>query len=238
MSTRIFTRNSKTIISIDFDRTNTCPQICDYCYVENTERIYKSYSKKLKTNYELALKDPSDFAKQLNSEYTKLKNSKSKQNLLINKLPVRVYGSGDYIPGHLNFLKNLNFKFYIISKSLTLSTMKNQIEELLKLNNLTSIVLSIDSQNKSNYDKIKEFKGKDRFKLAFTGTNEQYEERLANGEEYDIFFLISDKKKDREYARKFKSQCPCDTRLVAHEAACTKCNKCWRSSLTKNFNKK
>lgn len=230
MSHRILTRNSKTIVSVDFDRFKTCPQICSYCYVANTERIYKAYSAKLKTNYELALNDPEGFAEQLNSEYAKLKTSKSKANALINKLPVRIYGSGDYIPGHYNFMKNLNFKFYIISKSLTLTTMERQIEDLLKLENLTSIVLSIDSDNKANYGKIANYKGKDRFKIAFTGTNEQYEERIANGEIYDIFFLISDKKVDREYAKKFKSQCPCDTRLIAHEAACTKCSKCWRSS--------
>lgn len=229
----ILTRNSKTIVSLDFDRFKTCPQICSYCYVANTERIYKSYSKKLTTNYEFALNNPSGFAEQLNSEYAKLRNSKSKSNLLINKLPVRIYGSGDYIPGHYNFMKNLDFKFYIISKSLTLSTMERQIENLLKLDNLTSIVLSIDVENKANYSKIKKYKGTDRFKIAFTGTNEQYEERISNGETYDIFFLISDKKVDREYAKKFKSQCPCDTRLIAHDAACTKCNKCWRSSKTR-----
>ena len=229
----ILTRNSKTIVSLDFDRFKTCPQICSYCYVANTERIYKSYSKKLTTNYEFALNNPSGFAEQLNSEYTKLRNSKSKSNILINKLPVRIYGSGDYIPGHYNFMKDLSFKFYIISKSLTLSTMEKQIENLLKLDNLTSIVLSIDSENKANYSKIKKYKGIDRFKIAFTGTNEQYEERISNGETYDIFFLISDKKVDREYAKKFKSQCPCDTRLIAHDAACTKCNKCWRSSKTR-----
>lgn len=233
MSYRILTRNSKTIVSLDFDRFKTCPQICSYCYVATTERIYKAYSAKLKTNYELALNDPKGFAEQLNSEYTKLKNSKSKDVQLINKLPVRIYGSGDYIPIHYEFMKNLDFKFYIISKSLTLSTMEKQIESLLKLDNLTSIVLSLDIDNKANYEKIKKFKNIDRLKISFTGTNEQYEERIAKGEKYDIFFLISDKKVDREYARKFKEQCPCDTRLIAHEAACTKCNKCWRSSFTK-----
>lgn len=93
---QVFTKNSKTVLSIDFDRISTCPQICSYCYVGNMERIYPTYKAKIERNANLAKENPGNFAEQLNNEYGQLRKSKSKNYLNLNKLPVRVYGSGDY----------------------------------------------------------------------------------------------------------------------------------------------
>ena len=97
MQVQAFTNNSKTVLSIDFDRAKTCNQICDYCYVGNLERIYPAYWDKMKRNSNWATTKPETFAKQLNKEYEKLRNSKAKQYTRLDKLPVRMYGSGDYV---------------------------------------------------------------------------------------------------------------------------------------------
>jgi len=209
---------------------HTCPQICSYCYVENMERIYKAYSAKIEQNYQIALNKPDAFAAQLNSEYKKLRNSKSKKWKRLPKLPVRLYGSGDYIPGHYKFLSNLDFKFYIISKSLTTSLMESQLEKVLKLNNLTSIVLSFDKDNIKNYAYAKKYFNSDKIKFAYTGLPYEFEKLT---DKFNIFFNISDKNIDKVYTRKFKEQCPCDSGIIKAQEACSICNKCWRSSLTK-----
>lgn len=160
---KAFTVNSKTILSVDFNRDKTCSQICSYCYVNNMERIYQAYSTKIDKNYNWALSNPAEFAAQLNTEYWKLRNSKAKTWKRLNKLPVRIYGSGDYIPGHYNFLKNLNFKFFIISKTLTLKTMAFQIQALLELTNLTT---QESEKKEKNYYRSERMFGS--FKLSFT----------------------------------------------------------------------
>ena len=101
MSNQAFTMNSKTLLSVDFARFKTCPQICDYCYVGNLERIYPAYASKLKTNDKWSKDNPTTFGLQLNAEYEKKRKSKAKNYKRLDKLPVRIYGSGDFIPEHL-----------------------------------------------------------------------------------------------------------------------------------------
>lgn len=230
----ILTANSKTVVSVDFDRIKTCPQICSYCYVGNMERIYPAYATKIQSNYSLALNSPDDFAKQLNKEYWKLRTSKAKTWKSLKKLPVRIYGSGDFIPIHFKFLSKLTFKFYIISKALTNKSMKPLLDDLLLLPNLTSIVLSFDGDNKDNFSNVSSYKNKDKIRFAYTGLPQEYKQ--IDFKNYDIFFNISDKKINKIAAREFKSQCPCDSGVLAHKEACTVCNKCWRSSITKSNN--
>ena len=103
MSLQVFTKNSKTILSVDFNREQTCYQICEYCYVTNLERIYNTYADKIKRNDNLAKDNPKTFAQQLNTEYTKIRRSSSKQYVRVENLPVRIYGSGDFIPEHLDW---------------------------------------------------------------------------------------------------------------------------------------
>mgnify|MGYP003962725473 CR=1 FL=1 len=76
MSLQVFTKNSKTILSVDFNREQTCYQICEYCYVTNLERIYSAYADKIKKNDNLAKDNPKTFAQQLNSEYKKIRQKK------------------------------------------------------------------------------------------------------------------------------------------------------------------
>ena len=128
-----FTQNSKTILSIDFDRFATCPTICDYCYVGNMERIYPAYKAKIERNVKWAKDNPGNFAAQLNKEYRKLRKSKAKTFRRLHKLPVRIYGSGDYQPIHYDWMNVVDFKFYIISKTLTLPHMHDELRKVLKL---------------------------------------------------------------------------------------------------------
>jgi hypothetical protein len=198
------------------------------------ERIYKAYSTKIDKNYNWALSNPAEFAAQLNNEYWKLRNSKAKTWKRLNKLPVRIYGSGDYIPGHYNFLKDLNFKFFIISKTLTLKTMAFQIQALLELTNLTTIVLSFDADNIQNYDNVKHLFNTDRIKFAYTGMPDEFNTIKAQYS-FNIFFNIGNKNVDKQKSRNHKEQCPCDSGLLAHNESCSYCNKCWRSSISKNL---
>lgn len=231
MRLRAFTQNSKTILSVDFSRT-TCPQICEYCYVGNMERIYPSYKEKIKKNANWATGNYENFSSQLNDEYKSTRKSKSKKLRRVDKLPVRIYGSGDFIPEHLMFMKNLNFKFYIISKSLTSNFMHKYIDELLQLDNLTNLVLSFDSQNLDNYSGIRNLYGDDRISFAFTGMADEFKEVKVD-KQFDIFFNISNKKIEKEKSKLYKEQCPCDSGAMAHNESCSFCNKCWKSSLTK-----
>ena len=227
-----FTSNSKTILSIDFDRFKTCPQICKYCYVGNMERIYPAYKQKIERNENWAKEKPDNFAKQLNLEYEKLRKSKAKNYKRLNKLPVRVYGSGDYHPIHHEWMKKVDFKFYIISKTLSLSHMHDELKKLLKLKNLTKVILSFDSTNLINYEKCKQFLKTDKIGFAYTGMADEFNVVKTTGYTFDIFFNISDKKIEKEKSRLIKEQCPCDSGLLAHAESCSKCNKCWRSSVT------
>ncbi len=118
MQLRTLTTNSKTIISLDFDRFKTCDQICDYCYVGNLEKIYKAYKPKIERNAVEATDNVEQFSTQVNNEYEWLRKSKAKAYHRLDKLPVRIYGSGDFKPTHLKFLRKLNFKYYINNKIL------------------------------------------------------------------------------------------------------------------------
>ena len=234
MKLEAFTENSKTLLSIDFDRFTTCPQICEYCYVGNLERLYPAYKAKIKRNDNRSKENPTTFAQQLNSEYKKLRKSKSKKYTKLDKLPVRVYGSGDFIPDHLLWLNQLEFKFYLISKSLTNLGYHKYIKQLLEIPNLTKIILSLDDQNLMNYDLIKHFKGADRFGLAYTGMADDYNHHVATGKlSATIFFNISNKHTEKAKSRLIKEQCPCDSGVLKLAKSCSFCNKCWRSTKTK-----
>ena len=234
MSKLLFTENQKTILSIDFDRQNTCLQFCSYCYVENMERIYPTYLNKITINSQNAKQGPIEFASQLNKEYIKARGSKSKKYIRLEKLPVRVYGSGDYLKEHFKFLNHLDFKFFIISKNLTRKEYTGEIGKLLKIPNLTSIVLSLDDQNiLSSYHRVKKYKKQNKLKLCYTGMPDAFKSWKESGIEVDIFFNISKKQVERLKSREFKEHCPCDSGLMKLAQSCTLCSKCWRSSSTK-----
>jgi len=228
-----FTQNSKTILSIDFDRFATCPTICSYCYVGNMERIYPAYKEKIERNVNWAKDNPDNFAKQLNLEYRKLRKSRAKSFRRLNKLPVRVYGSGDYHPIHYEWMKKVEFKFYIISKTLTLPHMHDELRKLLKLKNLTKICLSFDEYNLENYKSNKKFSKRDKINFAYTGMADEFNGVKSNGYHFNIFFNISGKKIEQAKSRTIQEQCPCDSKSLAHAESCSVCNKCWRSSVTK-----
>jgi len=235
MSLQAFTSNSKTILSVDFNRAGTCYQICDYCYVSNTERIYPAYAGKIKKNDNWAKLKPYSFAKQLNEEYKKLRKSKAVAYQRVDKLPVRIYGSGDFIPEHREFLRKLDFKFYIISKNLTETRMLHYINELHEYKNLTKIILSLDDQNIGNYENIKQYYKSDKFGISYTGLADNFNSwKNDKGLNFTIFFNISTKKIERAKSKLITEQCPCDSGALAHNKSCSYCNKCWRSSITKD----
>jgi len=93
-------------------------------------------------------------------------------------------------------------------------------------------VLSFDNKNIINYNIVKNFYKKDKIKFSFTGTPEEFN-FFKQKFSFDIFFNITKTKQAKQLAKSFKEQCPCDSGLLAHNAACTYCNKCWRSSVTK-----
>jgi len=228
----LFTYNQKTILSLDFDRQSTCYQFCDYCYVDNMEKLYPSYLNKIEKNTEKVTSKPLQMATQLNDEYSKYRRSRSKQFSRLDKVPVRIYGSGDYIPIHLNVIKKLDFKFFIISKNLTQKHMSLEIVKLLSLPKLTTLVLSFDNQNMDTYDNVKDLYKKDKIKFAYTGLADDFQEWKTDFN-FDIFFNISKKKVERAKSLLHKEQCPCDTGKMKLQKSCTYCSKCWRSSKTK-----
>lgn len=234
MKIEAFTKNQKTILSVDFNRDETCPQICDYCYVDQMERIYQAYADKIKRNVSWSEEDPDNFARQLNNEYAWCRKSSAKAYKKLDNLPVRIYGSGDYIPEHYAWLSQLEFKFYIISKSLTFPGMDEEREKLLGLPNLTNIVLSFDNQNIDNYDDVKHLYKTDRFQFAFTGENIDWQLQTEfNDREFGIFFNTGRKNSDKEFSAKVTESCPTDGGKLDLQKACAVCNKCWRSSKTK-----
>ena len=189
---------------MDFDRFSTCDQICDYCYVGNLEKIYKAYKPKIERNEKLATDNPEEFAELLNNEYQKLIKSKAKKYERLDKLPVRIYGSGDFKPHHLRFLKALKFKFYIISKNITQKHMTMFIDPLLKIENLTKIVLSFDDQNMNTYNNVIDYFGKDKIGFAYTGMADDFTAIKKLEYKFTIFFNISNKKVEKEKSRKIQ----------------------------------
>lgn len=235
MSYKAFTKNSKTILSVDFDRRGTCPQWCDYCYVDNMENIYPAYLDKIQRNNSWAIDNSDNFARQLDNEYAFARRSQAKDISGIEKLPVRIYGSGDYIPQHFDFLSKVNFKFYIISKALTLPSMKEERKKLNELPNCTRIVLSFDNENIQNYDGVKHLYRTDGYQFAFTGDKEDWLLQTEfNKRAFGIFFNIGRKNSDKEFSAKVRESCPALADKIPHAKACSKCNKCWRSSKTKS----
>ena len=225
-----FTDNQKTILSLDFDRNSTCMQTCSYCYVDNMERIYPAYKAKIERNTKKLTENPVAFAENLNEDYKKKKKSKAKRYEGLNKLPVRIYGSGDFKPVHMLTLKGLDFKFFMISKNLTTPTLRSKVEELRGIENLTSLVLSFDNANiMTNYNAVKQHYGKSKIKFAFTGLPDSFKDWKDMGYKFDVFFNISHKKEHVAQAKTFKERCPADTSELALQKACTKCSKCWRS---------
>jgi hypothetical protein len=146
---------------------------------------------------------------------------------------VRIYGSGDFVPEHLNWIPLLEFRYFIISKSLVTAKLYEYIEKLLCLTNLTKIILSIDNQNLHEYEHVKHLYGTDRIGFAYTGLADDYAQLKADGLITNIFFNISQKKVEKVKSRLIKEQCPCDSGALAHNKSCSFCNKCWRSSLTR-----
>lgn len=198
------------------------------------ENIYPAYLDKITRTEKFAREKPAKFAAKLNDEYTRIRKSKAKKFKGIEKLPVRIYGSGDYIKEHYHFLKKLNFNFYIISKSLTQPSFSKELEKVHALPNCTNILLSFDTQNLSNYNYCKEYLNTDGYRFAFTGTADDFLiERDFNERHFDIFFNIGDKKVDAEASKAIKQRCPTDSKHLKHNKACAVCNKCWRSSKTK-----
>ena len=222
MKPTFFTENQKTILSVDFDRYSTCGQICPYCYVDNMEKIYPNYLEKIKKNVEESNKNPENFTNKLNEGYLWYRKSKSKKYERLDKLPVRIYGSGDYVFKHFEFLSKLTFKFFIISKNLTNKVYSGELNKLLALPNCQSVVLSYDKDNLKNYENHENTK----VKYAYTGLPEEMP-KLTNYK-FDTFFNISDKKIDKLAAQKIKFSCPADSGVMKLQKACSYCNRCWR----------
>ena len=107
------------------------------------------------------------------------------------------------------------------------------IEPLLKIPNLTKLVLSFDDQNMVTYSNVSNYYGQDKIGFAYTGMADDFNKIKAEGYKFTIFFNISNKKIEKEKSRKIREQCPCDSGILAHEKSCSICNKCWRSSVTK-----
>jgi len=198
------------------------------------ENIYPAYLDKIKRNNSRVKDNAENFARQLNTEYRKHRKSKSKKMKRLDKMPVRIYGSGDYIKDHYNFLSNLSFKFYIISKSLTMKDFSDDLNLLRQLPNLTRIVLSFDNENIKHYSNVKELYKTDGIQFAFTGTSEDWILQTEfNERKFGIFFNIGKKKVDIEANKNIRESCPALSKKISHAKACSKCNKCWRSSKTK-----
>lgn len=225
----VFTKNTKTVYSVDFSRAGTCGQICGYCYVNRLQKMYKAYSAKIILNHKLAKQNPANFAAQLNLEYRKLKNRKHWE--FLQKLPVRFYGSGDFIPEHLTIFQNIEFHSYLISKNLTDINYISYISDLLSIDKITSIVLSFDNDNLSNYGNVQSYFSQDRIQFAFTGMPSDF----ATAKEkykFDIFFNIGKTKASYQEAQVHNERCKSTTGELPTLNACVNCNACWGSSKT------
>jgi hypothetical protein len=203
-------------------------------YVDNMENIYPAYLAKIQRNNSWATDNADNFARQLDNEYRKARKSRSKKMKRVEKLPVRLYGSGDYIKEHYDFISKLTFKFYIISKSLTMESMQEELETLRQLPNLTNIVLSFDNENIKNYEVVKDLYGNDGIQFAFTGEKDDWIIQTEwNKRKFGIFFNIGRKNVDIEYNKTVREACPDLAGKINHDKACSHCNRCWRSSKTK-----
>jgi hypothetical protein len=194
------------------------------------ERIYPAYKEKIRKNASWAKENGKNFAETLNREYRQLTNSRSKTLKRLSKLPVRIYGSGDFIPDHAWFLVDLEFKFFIISKNLTTPETKYYIERLLTIDNLTMICLSFDNYNLNNYEGVSGYLGKDRIKFAYTGLADDFKLVKSQGFIFNIFFNISKKALERQKSALHSEACPCDSGKLPHNESCSYCNKCWKSN--------
>lgn len=208
---------------------------CDYCYVDRMIRIYPKYEEKTKRNSVRAetLKGRNSLIKQLNDEYFKARKSKAKINKGLDLLPVRIYGSGDFVAAHYDLLNRLKFKFYIISKSLTYNQLSLYINKLISIPNLTKIVLSFDNRNLCNYDNVQQHYKKNKIGFAYTGLPDDFNKLKNKDYKFNVFFNISEKKSELINARIHKESCPVDCKIIPLQKACTVCNKCWGSSVTK-----
>lgn len=198
------------------------------------ENIYPAYLEKIKKNNSWAKDNPENFARQLEKEYAAARRSKSKSLDRLEKMPVRIYGSGDYVEEHFAFLSQVSFKFYIISKNLTISDYAAHLYQLRQLPNCTRIVLSFDNENIKNYDNVKHLYGVDGIQFAFTGTNDDWVIQTEfNNRQFGIFFNIGKKKNDVQFSHSIKEACPALAGRISHNKACSKCNMCWKSSKTR-----
>ena len=196
------------------------------------EQIYPSYLGKIQRNTKQVKDDPIAFAERLNNEYGKARKSKAKNFERLDKIPVRIYGSGDFIPEHFTVLENLKFKFFMISKNLTTPAMTQYIDKLLTIPRLTTLRLSFDSSNMSNYNAVKKYFGKDRIGFCYTGLAGDFQEQKDAGYKFDVFFNILHKHSEIAEARLHSEKCPVDVGALKLQKACTHCNRCWRSSVT------
>lgn len=232
----LFTKNSKTVLSLDFDRRGSCVQWCTYCYVDNMERIYPAYLNKIQRNNSLVKEDPEGFALQLDEEYFKARKSKAKANQGLEKMPVRIYGSGDYVPDHYEALSKVSFKFYMISKNLTMPEFAEERDKVHRIKNCTNVLLSFDNQNIKHFDEVADLRKVDGYRFCFTGTSEDWILQTEfNKRRFDIFFNIGKKKSDIDYNKKEPKACPALAKRIPHDKACSTCNKCWASSKTRGF---
>ncbi len=200
--------------------------------------MYKAYLPKITRNAVLAKTSQKEFAEKLNMEYWKLRKSKSRKMQVLSKLPVRLYGAGDYIPEHYDFISKLSFKTYIISKNLTLLSYKEELIKVLALDTVTKVILSFDRSNISSYTTCAHLFGSDKIGFAFTGLPDEFLKIKQQYPNFNIFFNISNKKSEKDKSKMIKEQCPCDSGGLKLEDSCSKCNKCWRSSISKEFLKR
>jgi len=219
---QILGTNGKTLISMDFDRHTTCQSLCEYCYVGRIE-WRQHWRQKITRNANAVRENPVNFAKQANTDYTTIKlNAK---NTVRERLPhsiTRIYGAGDFEPCHLTMFKNLNFKFYIISKALTRKENTSNLLELLKIKNLQKVNLSYDLNNLGNYTKLQHPK----VQRCFTGTPDEYDS-ISSKYTFRIFFNRSKKHVDLRKYLKYKNRCVGYSKESTKEYICTHCKKCW-----------
>lgn len=187
------------------------------------EKYIKHYTSNTDKNCEMATENPEDFAQQCNNTLRKLKTSKAKdwQALKIGR-PIRIYGVGDYVPQHYEFLKELDFDFYIISKSII---RYKEIDKVLQLNNLSKLVLSYYSGNLNLY--TTEYYEEPKINYAFTGTSEEFSNALANRGHFDLFYNIEKNKAGYAAAKQYRNACPVDSGRLELAEACVTCSRCY-----------
>lgn len=214
----ILSDNSKTGLSLDFDRASTCEHNCSYCYVKGVELRSPNYRKKVIENGKMAKWQNEKMVKELNEELT---GKHEKGKLLA---PLRIYGGGDFQPEHMVIFEKIAFPCYIISKNLTKEKNFKYINQLTNINNVTKIILSYDVETlhrerptiKSN-----------KILYCFTGEVEQHKQFVENKYTFDIYFNIRKTAKAKNLAAKIPTACPCDAGCIGHALACLGCKRCW-----------